>query len=49
MNLHPRIDNICNKLHTMYDASIIGDLEPFEVLLARIETNLDHCTQYQED
>ena len=47
MNLHTQIDNLCKRLHTMYDAHIDGDLEPFEMLLNRIAINIDRCAQYR--
>ena len=46
MNLRPRIDNICDRLHARYEIALTTELGMFETLLAKIETDIDRYEGY---
>jgi len=46
MNLNPRIDSISGALGDEYMAAITTGLEPFEMLLDKIETDIARYREY---
>lgn len=49
MNLQPRIDSISGRLLALYHNAKADELEPFEILLDRIETDIDRYIEYIEE
>ena len=48
MNLELRIDSISDGLRAEYQAALITDLEPFERLVNRIETDIARYREYRQ-
>ena len=48
MNLQPRIDSISAGLRAEYTIALATDLEPFEQLIDRIETDIARYREYRQ-